>query len=183
MKKIIAVMLAAALVTAPVAAADWNYVGGGYAAADVKTASADALFGEASVSLGQNMFVQGKFLKGMDRDFDTSVVSVSGGLRTALDDRTDLYGKVTASTVVENRYAFENYAYEAEGGIRAQVTDRIELRGGVVAANLRAATLDSVQWLGTAGAEFALTPSIRLAADVRGKEGVLEGAAGVRVYF
>ena len=188
MKKIFTVMLASAIALGavacqPAAAADWNYVGGGYATSDVKSANADAIFGEGSLAVGKYGFVQGSLLKGMDADFDTSVVSVSGGLHKQLDERTDLYAKVTASTPLENRYLYESFAYEAEGGVRAQVTDRIELRGGVVAANLRDAELSSVQWLGTAGAEFALTPALRVGADVRGKEDVLEGRVALRFYF
>lgn len=188
MKKLFSVILASALALGAVAcspaqAADWNYVGGGYAASDVRSVEADALFAEGSFELTKNVFVQGKFLKGMDADFDTSVVSGSIGLKTALDESTDLYGKFTAATVVENVQAFDKYAYEAEAGIRAQVTDRVELRGGVVAANLRDARFDTVQWLGTAGAEFKLTDSLRLGADVRGKDNVLEGQLGLRLYF
>lgn len=177
-------------VSLPAAAGDWTYVGGGYTYADVRSnvdnrdVNADGLFGEVSVGVTDWLFVQGKFLKGNDQDFDTSVAAVSVGLNKALDDKTQLYGKVTGSTVVENRYAYENYAYEAEAGLRAKVTDRLELRGGVIATDLRDAEWDAVRWQGTAGAEFALTPSIRLGADVRGdRHGDLEGQVGVRLYF
>lgn len=194
MKKFVAIVLAAvvavgAVACKPAAAADWTYVGGGYSYADVKSnvdsrsVSADAVFGEASVELTDWAFVQGRFVKGNDSDFDSSVVGLSLGLKHALDDKTDLYGKVTASSVVENRYAYDKYAYEAEAGVRAQITERVELRGGVIATELRDARLDSVRYLGTAGVEFALTPSIRLGVDVRGKSNVLEGTAGVRLYF
>lgn len=194
MNKVVSIVFAGliavgALAVSPAKAADWTYVSGGYTYADAKASvnnrdvSADAVFGEVSVALTDWAFVQGRFDKGMDQDFDTSVVGVSFGLNRKLDERTDLYGKVTASSVVENRYAYDKYAYEAEVGLRAQVTERVELRGGVIATELRDARLDSVRYLGTAGVEFALTPSIRLGLDVRGKDNLFEGQAGVRLYF
>lgn len=192
MKKFVAVValgLAALGFAGSASAVDWTYVGGGYSYANVETSysnrdvSADAFFGEASVALTDWAFVQGKFVKGADQDFDTSVAAVSVGLNKSLDERTDLYGKVTASAALENRYAYENYAYEAEAGIRAQVTERVELRGGVVATEIRQASLSELRYLGTAGVEFALTPSLRLGFDVRAKDSVLEGLAGVRLYF
>lgn len=194
MKKFGAIVLAAivavgALACKPADAADWTYVAGGYSYADAKSSvtnrdvSADAVFGEVSVALTDWAFVQGRFDKGMDQDFDTSVVGVSFGLNRALDEKADVYGKVTATSTVENRFAYEKYAYEAEAGIRAQVTDRVELRGGVIATELRQASLSELRYLGTAGVEFALTPNIRLGADVRGKSDLLEGQVGVRLYF
>lgn len=185
----IASVLAFGLISAPAVASDWDYVGGGYVYASVednynnRDLNADAVFVEVSKSLTDWLFVQGSFAKGNDADLDTSVVGLSLGLNKALDDATQIYGKVTASSVVENRYAYESYAYEAEAGVRAHVTDRIELRGGVIATDLRDARLDSVRYLGTAGVEFALTPSIRLGADVRSNGDDTEGKVGVRLYF
>lgn len=190
-KFVAAVVLAVvgAFAAAPASAVDWTYASAGYSYADVKDSvtnrdvSADAVFGEVSVAVTDWMFVQGRFDKGMDQNFDTSVVGVSLGLNHSLDDKTDLYGKVTASSVVENRAEYEKYAYDAELGIRAQVTERIELRGGVIVNELRDARFDDLRYMGTAGVEFALTPSIRVGLDVRGKDDVIEGQAGVRLYF
>lgn len=182
-------ILTLGLVTMPAMASDWNYVGGGYAYSSVednvtnRDISADAYFGEVSVAVTDWAFVQGQFSKGMDADFDTSVVGLAVGLNHALDDQTQLYGKVLATSVVENRYAYDKYAYEAEFGVRAKLTDRFELRGGAIATELRDARLDSVRYLGTVGAEYALTPSIRVGADVRSNGDDTEGKVGIRLYF
>lgn len=187
MKKVFAIAVAAALFASAgsvsAQSVNWNYVGAGYVASDVENRSFDSWYGEGSAALGNVGFIQGRYTKGMDADFPSGVAAVSLGLRTALDERTDLYGKVTAATVVADRGDFDKYAYSAEAGVRAQVWDRVELRGGVGATELRDARFDSLRWYGTVGAEYALTPSLRLGADVRGKSRDLEGQIGLRAYF
>lgn len=185
----VALIAGLAIGCAPAKAADWTYASIGYTYTDAKDkvtnrrASGDGVIGEISYAVTDWMFVQGRLEKSADADFDTSVAGLSLGLNKSLDDRTDIYGKVSATSVVENRRDLNKYGYEFETGVRAQITERFELRGGVIATELRSQRLDSVRYLGTAGVEFALTPSIRLAADVRGKDGLFEGQAGVRLYF
>lgn len=187
MRKIKAILmslcLAMSLLAGSAVAGDWNYVEGAYIATDAKSLKGDAWAVNASKTLGDHLFVQGGFRNGMDADLSASTASVGLGLKTSLDADTDLYAKVTADVAVENVQTLDKYGYTAEAGARLQLTDKLELRGGVIAANLRDAQLDSVQWLGTAGAEWALTDSVRLGLDVRGKEDVLEGQVGIRLYF
>lgn len=192
MKKVFAIAIAAALMTSAGSVAaqevNWNYIGGGYQATNINprgfdSRSFDSWYGEGSAALGSNGFIQGRYTKGMDADFPSGVAAVSLGLRTGLDERTDLYGKVTAAIVVQDRQDFDKYNYSAEVGVRAQAWDRVELRGGVGATEPRDARFDSIRWYGTVGAEYALTPSLRLGADVRGKSRVLEGQIGLRAYF
>ena len=188
MKKLFSVLLLAlTLVGAPAmaqqSATNWTYAEVTYSASDVEDRSFDSYSVGGSLALGEHLFVQGAYTNGLDTDLEAGAASVSAGLRDALTSKTDLYGKVTGSVLVSDRKSQEKYEYTAEAGLRSQVTDTLELRGGVIAGNLRDQSWDSITWLGTAGAELALTKNLRLGADVRGKDGWLEGQLGLRLYF
>lgn len=186
MKKFIAIAIAAALSLGTVAtasAADWSYLEGAYTVADVNNRSGDGYLVGGSAALGQNAFVQAQYTNGADSDFNAGVAAISVGLHGNVTENSDLYGKFTASSVVNDRANYEKYGYTAEAGIRSQVADRLELRGGVIAGNLRDRRFEDVAWMATAGAEYALTETLRVGVDVRGKDDVLEGQVGLRVYF
>lgn len=184
MKKMFAIIcLAFALVAGNAAAADWNYVEAAVVSTDVQSVSATGYKLSASKTLGDNFFVQGAYANSGDSDFKAGQASVSFGAKANLLPRSDVYGKVTATALVDDIYGTDKYGYSAEAGIRTQVSKNVELRGGVIATDLRTATLDKFEWLATAGAEVALTEKLRLGVDVQGKSNVLVGQLGLRMYF
>ncbi len=186
MKKFFAVLITAvalAFSAGAATAADWDYVKGGVIANDVRDVSFNAYTVGVSKSLGDNFFVQGNYTNATDSDFSAGAVDLAFGVHAKLLPRSDVYGKVTASVLVDDIRGLDKYAYEAEAGIRTQVLKNLELRGGVVAANLREADMDRITWLGTAGAEFKLNDNLRVGLDVKGKDEVLIGELGLRYYF
>jgi len=186
MKKFFAVLITAVVLAfsaGAATAADWDYVKGGVTANDVRDVSFNAYTVGASKSLGDKFFVQGNYTNATDSDFSAGTVDLAFGVHASLLPRSDVYGKVTASVLVDDIRGLDKYAYEAEAGIRTQVLKNLELRGGVVAANLRDANLDKVEWLGTVGAELKLNDNLRLGVDVKGKNEVLIGELGLRYYF
>lgn len=184
MKKILAIFcLAFALVAGNAAAADWNYAEAAAVSTDVQSVSATGYKLSASKTLGDNFFVQGAYANSGDSDFKAGQASVALGVKANLLPRSDVYGKVTATVLVDDIYGADKYGYSAEAGIRTQVMKNVELRGGVIATDLRSATLSKVEWLATAGAEFALNDKLRVGVDVQGKNNVLVGQVGLRLYF
>lgn len=186
MKKFFAVLITAvALVFSAGAAtaADWDYVKGGVIANDVRDVSFNAYTVGGSKAIGDNFFVQGNYTNATDSDFSAGAVDLGFGVHAKLLPRSDVYGKVTASVLVNDIRGLDKYAYEAEAGLRTQLFKNVEVRGGVIAANLREADLDQLVWLGTAGAEFKFNDNLRLGVDVKGKEDVLIGELGLRYYF
>jgi hypothetical protein len=183
MKKMIFVLFAAVLALSacsPAAkAADYTYVSGSYTTVDVRDYSFDGYGLEGSLSLGDHLFVEAGYTNSDDSDFGAGVAKVGVGFRDAVTENTDLYGVGSALIKVDNRADFDKYTYEVEVGLRTQLFDRVEVRGGVIATDVTR----SSEFLGTAGAEFAVTKNIRIAADLVGKKDVLGGQLGVRLYF
>lgn len=176
----IAALLVLALAACqPAAAADYGYVSAGATAVDVRDVSADGYFGEASVELGENFFVRTGYTNGTDTDLELGTAKVGIGFHDEMTKNTDLYGIASALVVVDDRTTFDKYTYELEFGLRNQLTNSFELRGGVIVGDVS----NSPEYLGTVGLEFAVTEAIRIGADIRGKEDVLGGQLGVRLYF
>ena len=179
MKKLLSVvMLALALVASPAMASDWSFVEVGYSAQDLNNRSSDVANLLASVEVGEHVFFQGGYTKGLDTDLDLGVVTGAVGLHNGL-----FYGKVIGSVVVANRADFDKYAFSAEAGLRGQLTDKVELRGGVIADGLRQQKFDDVSWLATVGAEYAFSDAFRVGVDVRGKDSFAEGKLSARLYW
>ena len=178
-KLLVAVMvLGVSLAGAPAYAADWSYVEAAYAAKDVNDRSSDVASLAASVEVGEHVFLQGQYAKGLDTDLKAGVASVAVGLHDGL-----LYGKVTGSIVVADRRDLDKVSFAAEGGLRGAVTDKFELRGGVIYDNLRSQAFDFGGWMATVGGEYAFTDAFRVGVDVRGRDSFAEGRASVRWYF
>lgn len=185
MKKFFAVLITAvalAFSAGAATAADWDYVKAGVIANDVRDVSFNSYTVGGSKSIGDLFFVQGNYTNANDADVSAAALDLSVGVRANLLPRSDVYGKVTGSVLIEDVGALDQYSWEAEAGIRTQILKNVELRGGVIAADMRD-TENGVVWLGTAGAEFALNDALRLGVDVRGKEDVLIGQLGLRWYF
>lgn len=163
----------------PASAADYTYVGASYNTVDVRDASFDSYTVSGSVAVGDNLFLRAGYTNAEDADLSLGTAKVGVGYRDALTKNIDLYGVASAIVAVDDRADFNKYTYEAEAGVRAMLTDRLEVRGGVIATDLSR----SVEYFGTAGAEFAVTKNIRVGADLVGKEDVLGGQVGVRLYF
>lgn len=174
----ILVVLTLAGVPSMAQAADWSYVEVAYSAQDLNNRSSDLASLNGSFEVGEHVFFQGGYAKGLDADLEAGVVSAAVGLHDG-----PLYGKVIVSAVVANREDFDKYAFSAEVGARTNITENLELRGGVIADGLRQQKFDDVTWLGTVGLEYAFTDAFRVGVDVKGKSDYAEGRIGARWYF
>jgi hypothetical protein len=176
-------LIGMALVMGSAQAADFNYVQAGYAVTDSANRSSDSWSVAASKELGSKLYVVGNYTKGMDADLEAGVVGAGVGLHTPISTNAEIYGQVEATTVVANRNDRAKYDYRAETGVRLQLTPSLELRGGALAGNIRAQSMDEVQWRGFVGAEYALTKYVKVGATAIGKSGNMEGLATVRLYY
>ena len=185
MKKIFAAVLGLGLVFAggTACAADWDFVGAGYTTASIQDRSLDLVNVEASKSLGKFLFVQGGYEKGLDTDLKAGTASVSVGAHTLIAERADVYGKVSAESVVADRADADKYNYSGEAGVRFAATDKLELRGGAIVTDLKRSSVTDYTWYGTVGAEYKLTESFRVGVDVIGKDHVQAGRVSARFYF
>lgn len=181
---LIALGLAFAVAAPAAVAAEWDYVGAAYTTTDLKDRSGDGFKVEASKSLGEHLFVQGGYRNGFDSDLKAGEASVALGARTMLSEKTDGYVLARATVLVDDRFDADKYGYEAEAGALHQMTDKLQVSAGVVATQLRSiSSVNDVRYFGKVGAEYAITKTVGISADVLAKDGVTEGQLGFRVYF
>lgn len=151
---IIALATASAFAAASAAHADtsspeWNYLQAGYAQLDVDEFDDEPDgFGVAGAYLfNENVFVRARYqqastdlvIYGANVDTDIDLSSIAIGYKTALNDKSDIYGavsvermEVSADASYQGAYASESDSetgYGAYVGIKSRLSDMFELYG------------------------------------------------------
>ena len=155
MKKFLMVLILGLFAAGSAHAGDWDYVQGHVAHSSAYNVSGTTYGLQGSKSLNNYTFVQLSYSDSTNRWFAPGDVTATVGVHAFLTPKLDAYGKFNVSSIVNDQLGRDRMAYSAEGGVRYLVNDSWTVRGGVGAANLREAKLDSVQWYGTVGAEYA----------------------------